>query len=249
MKNFCTKEILNMIEIMYETLSNDAQIDLSGILSQVSPEEMKQWQAAYDKLKSEKFLSINKATSYYEGSMEFYPDEAWIQTYTGRRFTPTNPMAEAIVIQDIAHALSLQCRFSGHCNYAYSVAQHSVLVSYICDDADALFGLLHDATEAYLVDIPSPLKRSGLFDAYKAFETKMQVAVSKRFGLPEQEPASVKRADKIMLATEARDLMPNIRSDWTNEYKPLPFKIEQWTPTQAETAFLERFNELINKTV
>ena len=173
-------------------------------------------------------------------------NDAWIQTYSGRRFTPTNPNPDAIVIQDIAHALSMQCRFSGHVKRFYSVAQHSVLVSYICNFEDALWGLMHDATEAYLIDVPRPLKRSGKFDAYLEFEHKMQLAICKRFVLPEKEPESVKIADTILLATEARDLMSPLRSDWIQDVNPLPFNIDPLGPIEAKDLFMRRFFELSN---
>jgi len=171
-------------------------------------------------------------------------EAAWIQTHSGRRFTPTNPNPDAIVIQDVAHALSMQCRFSGHCREFYSVAQHSVLVSYICDSNDALWGLMHDASEAYLVDVPRPLKRSGTFQAYIDFETKMQEAICKRFALPIKEPWSVKKADTILLATEARDLMSPLHSEWQQPVDPLPFKIEPWDHQKAKDMFMKRFFEL-----
>lgn len=174
----------------------------------------------------------------------FDKDAAWIQTHSGRRFNPTNPNPDAIVIQDIAHALSMQCRFSGHCREFYSVAQHSVLVSYICDSADALWGLMHDASEAYLVDVPRPLKKSGKFDAYLEFESKMTEAICRRFALPFQEPPSVKKADTILLATEARDLMSPLHSDWIQPVDPLPFKIEAWDHNKAKDMFMKRFFEL-----
>lgn len=177
----------------------------------------------------------------------FEKNAPWIQTYSGRRFNPLNPNPDAIVIQDIAHALSMQCRFSGHCRHFYSVAQHSVLVSYICGVEFALWGLLHDASEAYLVDMPRPLKRSGKLDAFVKFEHKVQKAVCKRFGLPEIEPPDVKRADTILLATEARDLMSPLHPDWRQPVEPLPFKIDPWTPQQAEENFLKRFNELMQQ--
>jgi len=175
----------------------------------------------------------------------FDREAAWIQTHSGRRFNPTNPNPDAIVIQDIAHALSMQCRFSGHCRKFYSVAQHSVLVSYICDSEDALWGLLHDASEAYLVDVPRPLKRSGKFDAYIEFEHQMQEAICRRFGLPLQEPPSVKKADTILLATEARDLMSPLHSDWVQPVDPLPFIIDPWGPDKAKDMFMKRFFDLI----
>lgn len=180
-------------------------------------------------------------------SMRFNQD-AWIQTYSGRRFNPTNPVVDAIVIEDISHSLSMQCRFSGHVKRFYSVAQHSVLVSYICDYEDALWGLMHDASEAYLVDVPRPLKRSGKFDAYLAFEDNMQKAICKRFNLPEKEPKSIKLADMALLATEARDLMAPLRSDWIQPCEPLPFKIDPLPPQEAKDLFMKRFFELTNST-
>lgn len=184
---------------------------------------------------------------FYEGEGKergFNKEAAWIQTHSGRRFNPTCPNPDAIVIQDIAHALSMQCRFSGHCKYFYSVAQHSVLVSYICDSQDALWGLLHDASEAYLVDVPRPIKRSGQMQAYIDFEQKMQEAICRRFGLPMAEPPSVKKADTALLYTEARDLMSPFHSDWEQKVDPLPFLIEPWNHDRAKDMFMKRFFEL-----
>lgn len=184
---------------------------------------------------------------WYQGEGKttgFDSEAAWIQTHSGRRFNPTKPNPEAIVIQDIAHSLSMQCRFSGHCKKFYSVAQHSVLVSYICDSKDALWGLLHDASEAYLVDVPRPVKRSGMIEGYLAMEKVMQAAVCKRFGLPVEEPWSVKKADTQLLSTEARDLMSPLHSDWQEIEPPLPFLIEAWGPDKAKDMFMKRFFEL-----
>jgi uncharacterized protein len=205
----------------------------------------------YPQLKSDPIpprdLNHSHIARYDIGSDEFNPEDAWIQTFSGKRFTPTNPNYEAIVIQDIAHALSMQCRFSGHVKKFYSVAQHCVLVSYLCNHEDALWGLLHDATEAYLVDVPRPLKHSGRFDAYLEFEKNMQTAICKRFGLIDAEPVSVKTADKLMLVTEARDLMAPLREDWYWGHNPIPLKIEPLGPSEAEVLFLNRFYELIKE--
>lgn len=190
---------------------------------------------------------VNTRSVFYEGkglADGFDPNAAWIQTHSGRRFNPITPNPDAIVIQDIAHALSMQCRFSGHCHEFYSVAQHSVLVSHICNEEDALWGLLHDASEAYLVDVPRPIKRSGKFQAYIDFENAMQEAVCRRFALPFQEPPSVKRADTKLLSTEARDLMSPLHSDWQQPVEPLPFKIDAWDHKKAKDMFMKRFFEL-----
>lgn len=208
-----------------------------------TPEQIDAMNKAHQEIMiTEKVNIFHNGTGLTTG---FNREAAWIQTHSGRRFNPTNPNPDAIVIQDIAHALSMQCRFSGHCKKFYSVAQHSVLVSHICNEEDALWGLLHDASEAYLVDVPRPLKRSGKFDAYIEFEARMQEAVCKRFGLPYQEPPSVKKADSKLLATEARDLMSPLHPDWLQPVTPLPFTIDAWSPDKAKDMFMQRFFELI----
>jgi uncharacterized protein len=200
--------------------------------------------------KSVEDLKNNQAyvpSTFYvgKGKQDGYdPNADWIQTHSGRRFNPLKPNPDAIVIQDIAHALSMQCRFSGHCREFYSVAQHSVLVSYICEHKDALWGLMHDASEAYLIDVPRPLKRSGKFQAYIEFEKVMQEAICRRFDLPFAEPLSVKEADTVLLATEARDLMSPLHSDWHQPKEPLPFKIEPWDHNKARDMFMKRFFDL-----
>lgn len=182
---------------------------------------------------------------YEEGFIDgFEEDEPWIQTFSGRRFNPLHPNMGSIVIQDIAHSLSMLCRFTGHSKFFYSVAEHSVLVSYLCDPAYALQGLLHDASEYALQDMSSPLKSSGKFEEYKKYEKALQTMIYKRFGVDEVEHASVKKADLMMLATESKELMSPMHKDWKNIYQPLPFKLQTLSPTEAEKLFLARFNEL-----
>src|SRR6266496_1501995 len=86
-----------------------------------------------------------------------------IMTYSGELITPLNPDPDDIQIEDIAHALSNQCRFSGHCKQFYSVAEHSCRVSDLCSYEHQLGGLLHDGTEAYLSDIARPIKQQPGF--------------------------------------------------------------------------------------
>jgi 5'-deoxynucleotidase YfbR-like HD superfamily hydrolase len=220
-----------------------------------SPDEeevIKQFFQENPKLKSRKMEDLPLDIYRQPNSCSNYgydPDEPWIQTYSGIRFTPLNPSSSSIIIEDIGHALSMSCRFAGHCQHFYSVAQHSVLVSYLCDSADALHGLLHDAAEAYLVDLPSPLKRSGFFDNFKEIENNLQSLIYKHFNLSEVEPISVKAADTKMLYTEARDLLKNKRVDWEMKGECYPFKIDPLSPQEAKTLFMNRFIELtdINK--
>nr|WP_256834515.1 phosphohydrolase [Pseudomonas oleovorans] len=87
----------------------------------------------------------------------------WILTNSARPFDLLNPRAENVITTDLAHALSLVCRFNGHCTHHYSVAQHSLLVAYIIEKEggtpeEQLAGLLHDGTEAYISDLTRPLK-------------------------------------------------------------------------------------------
>lgn len=166
----------------------------------------------------------------------------WIQTAGGKQFFLDRPRSEDVDIDDIAHALSRLCRFTGHVRRFYSVAQHSVLVSYVCDPADALVGLLHDATEAYIGDVSSPLK--SLLPEYRVIEGRVWAAVAERFGLPAELPESVKHADAVLLATEKRDLLGPPPASWGQWPDPLDVVIEPWSSDWARRDFLARFQEL-----
>ena len=132
----------------------------------------------------------------------------WIQTFTGKQFWPLDPRPGDIHIEDIAHALSNICRFTGHCRTFYSVAEHSVRVAATLPQRCELWGLLHDASEAYLCDLPRPVKRSGALGVlYCEAERKLSMAVAEKFALDWPEPPEVKLADDILLVTEQRDLM------------------------------------------
>ena len=120
-----------------------------------------------------------------------------MQVASGARFYPLDPRPEEIQIEDVAHALGHLCRFAGHTSSFYTVAQHSVLVSRICEPQDALWGLLHDASEAYLGDMVRPLKRQPEMASYQEAEERLMAAICERFGLPAAMPESVVRADEI----------------------------------------------------
>lgn len=172
-------------------------------------------------------------------------NSAWINTFSGKKLYPLNPDPKDICIKDIAHALSMCCRFTGHVKYFSSVAYHSVLVSLFCNPEDALIGLMHDASEYALTDISSPIKNSGCFEEYKKFEKNLQNIIYQKFCGTTIEPQSVKDADLSVLYTEARDLLPNINPDWHFKKEPLPIKIVSMSPEEAEKLFLNRFKELI----
>lgn len=174
----------------------------------------------------------------------------FIETFLGEHFQPLAPVPSTIFIEDIAHALSNQCRFSGHSREFYSVGQHSVHVSELLEewgeDEDVqLWGLLHDASEAYLVDLPTPLKQSAFGKDYRRAEAVLMMAICDRFGMARVQPERVFNADVTMLATEARDLMPFKPAHWGElEVRPREERIDTWMPKVAEFRFLERFRWL-----
>src|SRR4051812_44303587 len=102
-----------------------------------------------------------------------------IQTYSGKQFFPMRPIGGDIDIEDIAHALSNQCRFSGHCQRFYSVAEHSLRVAELVTPQHKLWALLHDASEAYLVDLPTPIKRT--LEEYRNAENRVMKAICRAF--------------------------------------------------------------------
>lgn len=168
----------------------------------------------------------------------------WMQTYTGLMFWPMDPLPEDINISDIAHALSNLCRYNGHCESFYSVAQHSVLVSEIVPAKYALEGLLHDAAESYIGDMIRPLKTHLLI--YKDIECEIEKCIAQKFKLTYPWPAEVKSADNTLLATEARDLMSTPPVPWDlGGALPLEGEISHtWDPKAAREMFLRRYRVL-----
>ncbi len=172
-------------------------------------------------------------------------DAAAIQTYTGRQFRPLAPVADDIDIRDIAHALSLICRYTGHCRCFYSVAEHSVRVARQLPPPLQLWGLLHDAPEAYLSDLCRPLKHCpGFGEKYREAEQRLMTAITYRFGLQMPEPLEVKQMDNRLLFTEQRDLMGRQVKPWRDPVPPLSEIIDPWSPLDAEVAFFSSFHDL-----
>lgn len=168
---------------------------------------------------------------------------SWIQTYTGKKFHLTNPQPDDIDIYDIAHHLSQLCRFVGASSRFYSVAQHSILLSHRVLEEYALWGLLHDAAEAYLGDVVTQMKRRMYI--YKEMEQKVLRTIAEHFNLEWPMPRTIKEADLRMLVTEKRDVMRATDLDWELEAKPYDQFIMPIGCVQAEISFLSRYDTII----
>lgn len=176
-------------------------------------------------------------------SVQREPSGDWIQVHSGGRFYPADPRIEHIEIHDIAHALSMVNRFAGHTHFPYSVAQHSVYVSYEVPPEHALCALMHDATEAYLVDIPRPLKK--MLPGYYEIEDRCWRVIAQKFGLPEEMPQTVKDADNAVLLAEKDALLMPTGDTWSIPGKASTRQIVMWPHYEAKRLFLARFNQLI----
>lgn len=165
----------------------------------------------------------------------------WVSVSTGKSVSLTNPMPGSIDIRDIAHALSHLCRFTGHTRRLYTVAQHSVLVARAVPEKDRFHGLMHDAPEAYIGDVSSPLK--AMLPEYKRIEQEIWRTIAWRFSISPTLPESVKHADLVMLATERRDLLKRSTEDWPclAGITPQAEIIYPWGPEQARHEFMNLF--------
>lgn len=174
-------------------------------------------------------------------------NEYWMETFTGKKFWPLDPRIEDVGIEDIAHALSLICRFGGQCREFYSVAQHSCLVADIVlaqEPQYALAALVHDAAEAYIGDVIRPIKR-GIPELCRA-EEQIERLIAKKFGTPFPIPAVVKWADNVMLRNEHAQLMHG-RNRWPSCDQadgPDVNVMPPWLPGIAESMFIRKYETL-----
>lgn len=175
-----------------------------------------------------------------------------IQTKTGLGIDPFRPQPEQICLEDIAWSLSHQCRFTGHCNAFYSVAQHSLRMAREMEargwGTTALYAALHDASEAYLHDVPSPVKRHPQMAFYRAAEIHLANCIYLKFGLAAPVPTAyerkLKHADLRMLATECRDLItPSASVQWQPLPDPYGLRIEPMAPLEVYPEFLRFLQE------
>lgn len=183
-------------------------------------------------------------------------DKFCINTVKGNLFDPETGKISEVDIADIAHALSHMCRYAGHCSSFYSVAEHSVLVCDIVrafwpDDLEAQWaGLLHDATEAYVCDIPTQLKLT--LPKFQMLESKVNDQIAKAYNVTwnERVRERVKSADLIALSTESRKLFGDV-SSWKmiHNHTPMPELLSPSFPSgdfvAVKHVFLARFTELL----
>ena len=184
------------------------------------------------------------------------PDDAppvagpYIQTVSGRWVNPFEPDPAQLDASDIARALANQCRFGGHSRVFYSVAQHSVIVSRVVEERggdveDGFAALMPDASEAYLGDMPHPIKhRSALGAAFREAEAGLEATIRERFKIKANVP-EVKRVDRALLATERRTFSAE---SWhwpeLDDVEPLDLELTAWPPDKAAAEFARRYAEL-----
>lgn len=174
-----------------------------------------------------------------------------IQTASGRWVDPLAPEADALVLEDVAHALSQLARFGGHGRlsadgFPWTVALHSVEVARRLERAGharevVRCGLMHDATEAYLVDVPRPVK--ARLAEYRAVEDALWRALASRFDLPAELPAAVHEADTAQLYVEAQHFMSADGWDVPEALRGAPPPVVL-SPASARALFLAEYARL-----
>lgn len=168
---------------------------------------------------------------------------------SGSYFDLLDPHGSDFTIEDIAHGLSMTCRFAGQCRQFYSVAEHSWHASFLVAEEFKLAALMHDAAEAFIGDVTRPLK--SLLPEYKAIERNIEAAIAERFGLDDAGADEIKRADLLMLHAEQAVMMPHHDDRWTtspaDEVPGTIVNFRCWSPDDAKRAFLDRFADLRSK--
>lgn len=169
-----------------------------------------------------------------------------ISTFNGDFFDFLAPEDFNYDIETIAHSLSNICRYGGHSSRFYSVAEHSILVSKLVPPEFGLCGLLHDASEAFVGDMPSPLK--ALCPDYRRIENRVHEAIAQFYDIPYPHPAVVKQVDKALYKTE-REVLTSVEDRmWHVDVPRAEFvQFHLYSPEQAKEAFLSRYWALLHE--
>lgn len=180
-----------------------------------------------------------------------------METYSGKYVDLLNPEPDQICLADLAVHLSNICRFGGAVSRFYSVAEHSVRVADALPDHLKIYGLLHDAHEAYTNDLTAPMKRALVvsiddgYDPVKFMQRDLDWAIREHFGLAAPgvyDLERLKEADDALLFAEAAGLKYShgIGEHWGNDEYHEPLVAYGWTPAEAERRFIETYERLTN---
>lgn len=186
---------------------------------------------------------------------------SYIRTFSGKQFWPLDPRPEDVDIHDIAHALAYKCRYGGHANRHYSVAEHSVRMARVASEANKFAALMHDAGEAYLPDVARPVKK--ILPGFLEVEARVDRAIAEALRVRYPWPAEVHQLDAAILTDEMRTLLPY--GDWDGarwgaedgRTEPIVWRYGAaplfsmaladtfgWNQKAAEAAFLDMYDQL-----
>ena len=182
-----------------------------------------------------------KPDNYSDKEWEDMKRNTWFCTFTGRKFHAFDPQPEDISLQDIAHALALVNRYNGMTVFPMSVGYHSLLVAQHAKPEYQLEGLLHDASEAYIMDVPRPWK--PFFTNYSVCEDLLMQVIADKFNFKYPLPEQIHVIDNKLLHTEAIQLLPG--NDWADgklAYKDMILQEKNWR--EIEATFIHVFNQL-----
>ena len=172
----------------------------------------------------------------------------WSEMFLGGKYFPLNPRPSEVQIEDIAQSLGQQCRYNGMCQFFYSVAEHSILISRMAESAGMdidrqLWGLLHDGSEAYVGDVVRPIR--PYMGRHLEIEERSQKAIAQRFQLSWPIPVEIKQLDNLILVAEREQVMLKTPWDWNIPDLPAPdIQIQGLMPNIAPGAFMMRWREL-----
>ncbi len=169
--------------------------------------------------------------------------DGYITTYNNKKFYFDYPHVDMIDLNDIAHSLSMMCRYNGHVYKHYSIAQHCVLASRLVPKRLALAALMHDAAEAYMGDMVSPLKKR--IPKFKEIESRIEKIIEQKFNfyVSEEDKKLIKKVDDILYVTEIRDLK-GFKSESKSDIIPMNKKIHPWKQNQAYWSFINRYRKI-----